>query len=84
MPVTGILVFQDVTIFRDLRKDQEPHKLGISLWSSNSWRTTMRSPSEDLVWLVHLCVPQTCQKRPAQALIVSQGSQSFPPCNLAS
>lgn len=84
MPVTGILDFQDVTIFRALRKDQEPHKLGISLWSSNSWRTTMRSPSEDLVWLVHLCVPQACQKRTAQAHVVSQASLSSPPRHLVS
>lgn len=48
MPVTDILVFEDFAVLRVLRRDQEPHKLGVSLWSSNSWGTTMSSSSERL------------------------------------
>ena len=64
-PVTDILVFEDFTMVGAFRKDQEPPKLGISLWSSKSWGTTLRSPSEHLVE-VHSCVPQGCLWRPAQ------------------
>ena len=77
-PVPRVLLFEDVTNLRALRKDLEPHQLGLSLQSPNSQGTPMRSPSGDLAQVVRLWAPHDFLRRPAPDHTVGRCSQSFP------